>query len=210
MTNFLLIGENIMNKRYDVHSLNQYQNINTKDDIYRFKVISEYCFGDVLDVGCGLGLLKNYLDIDNSKVNKYIGLDVDGKIDVHGSVYDLPFKDEIFDTVVMSEVLEHLEHPLDALREVKRVCKSRIILTVPNPYSVQQLYTIFVHRYSLECENHILAFSDGEINRICHRLNLKLERKIPMKFREPLFHKYLPIKTKLFASYSIYLIRKYF
>ena len=210
MTNFLLIGENIMNKRYDVHSLNQYQNINTKDDIYRFKVISEYCFGDVLDVGCGLGLLKNYLDIDNSKVNKYIGLDVDGKIDVHGSVYDLPFKDEIFDTVVMSEVLEHLEHPLDALREVKRVCKSRIILTVPNPYSVQQLYTIFVHRYSLECENHILAFSDGEINRICHRLNLKLERKIPMKFREPLFHKYIPIKTKLFASYSIYLIRKYF
>jgi len=41
-------------------------------------------------------------------------------------------------------------------------------------------------------------------------VNLKLERKIPMKFREPLFHKYLPIKTKLFASYSIYLIRKYF
>ena len=195
-------------KNYDIHSLRQYKDSNSKDDIYRFKVISEYCFGDVLDVGCGLGLLKNYLD--NSKVNKYIGLDVDGKIDVHGSVYDLPFKDEIFDTVLMSEVLEHLEHPLDALREVKRVCKSRIILTVPNPYSVQQLYTIFVHRYSLECENHILAFSDGEINRICHRLNLKLERKIPMKFREPLFHKYIPIKTKLFAGDSCYVIRKYF
>ena len=197
-----------MTKEYDVHSLKQHQSWNTKDDIYRFKLISKHCFGDVLDVGCGLGLLKNYLD--KNRVNKYIGLDVEGKIDVHGSIYDLPFKDEVFDTVVMSEVLEHLEHPLDAFREVKRVCKSRIILTVPNPYSVQQLYTIFVHRYSLEVENHVLAFSDGEINRICHRLNLKLERKLPMKFREPLFHKYLPIKTKLFTSDSIYLIRKYF
>ncbi|MCW3130382.1 MAG: class I SAM-dependent methyltransferase [Methanophagales archaeon] len=195
-----------MNERYDVHSLKQYQNHNTNDDLYRFKLISEHCFGNVLDVGCGLGLLKKYLD--NCKVNRYIGLDVDGKIDVHGSVYDLPFKDEIFDTVVMSEVLEHLEHPLDALREVKRVCKSRIILSVPNPYSVQQLYTIFVHRYSLESENHILAFSDGEINRICHRLNLKLEKKLPMKFREPLFHKYLPIRTKLFAGESVYIIKK--
>ena len=80
-----------MTKEYDVHSLKQHQSWDSKDDIYRFKVIFEYCFGDVLDVGCGLGLLKNYLDIDNSKVNKYIGLDVDGKIDVHGSVYDLPF-----------------------------------------------------------------------------------------------------------------------
>lgn len=195
-----------MIKEYDVHSLKQHQSWNSKDDIYRFELISEYCFGDILDVGCGLGLLKNYLD--ESKVNKYIGLDVDGELLVHGSVYDLPFKDEVFDTVVMSEVLEHLEHPLDALREVKRVCKSRIILTVPNPYSVQQLYTIFVHRYSLECENHILAFSDGEINRICHRLNLKLERKVPMKFRDPLFHIYSPIKTKLFAGNSCYIIDK--
>jgi SAM-dependent methyltransferase len=195
-----------MTKEYDVYSLKQYQSWNSKDDIYRFKLISEYCFGYVLDVGCGLRLLKNYLD--KSKVSKYIGLDVDGKIDVHGSVYDLPFKDEVFDTVVMSEILEHLEHPLDTLREVKRVCKSRIILSVPNPYSVQQLYTIFVHRYSLECENHILAFSDGEINRICHRLNLKLERKLPMKVREPLFHKYLPIKTKRFAGNSVYIIER--
>jgi 2-polyprenyl-3-methyl-5-hydroxy-6-metoxy-1,4-benzoquinol methylase len=193
-------------KNYDIRSLLQYKDNNSKDDIYRFKLIAEYCFGDVLDIGCGLGLLKNYLD--KCKVSGYIGLDVDGKIDVHGSVYDLPFKDENFDTVVMSEVLEHLEHPLDAVREVKRVCKSRIILSVPNPYSVQQLYTIFMHRYSLECEDHILAFSDGEIHRICHRLNLKLENKLQMEFREPLFHKYLPIKTKLFAGYSVYVIRR--
>jgi ubiquinone/menaquinone biosynthesis C-methylase UbiE len=195
-----------MIKEYDVHSLKQHQSWNSKDDIYRFKLISEYCFGNILDVGCGLGFLKNYLD--GSKVNKYISLDVDGELLVHGSVYDLPFKDGIFDTVVMSEVLEHLEHPLNALKEVKRVCKSKIILTVPNPYSVQQLYTIFIHRYSLECENHILAFSDGEINRICHRLNLKLEKKLPMKFRDPLFHIYLPIKTKRFAGNSCYIIKK--
>lgn len=88
-------------KSYDIHSIQQYKDSNSKDDVYRFELISKHCFGDVLDVGCGLGLLKNYFD--KSKVNKYIGLDVAGKIDVYGSVYDLPFKDEIFDTVVMSE-----------------------------------------------------------------------------------------------------------
>lgn len=190
----------------DYHSLRQYQSWNSKDDIYRFKIISKYCAGDILDVGCGLGLLKNY--IDNNKVNRYFGLDVSGEIDVYGSIYYLPFQDGVFDTVVMSEVLEHLEQPLKALTEVKRVCNSRIILSVPNPYSVQQLYTIFIHRYSLVSENHILAFSDGEINRICNRLDLKIEKKVPLKLREPLFGKRLPFKTKLFSDVSLYLIRK--
>jgi len=189
----------------DFHSLKQYQSWNSKDDIYRFKILSEYCFGDVLDVGCGIALLKNYVSSD---CHKYIGLDANGQIDIHASVYNLPFKNDTFDTVVISEVLEHLEHPLDALKEIKRVSRSRIIASVPNPYSVQQLYTIFIHGYSMETENHILAFSDGEINQICKRLNLKIDRRIPTNFREPLFGKYMPIKTKRFAIDLIYLIRK--
>ena len=190
---------------YDIQSLKQYKDSNSRDDLYRFNILSEYCVGDVLDVGCGPALLKNYIS-DNCY--KYVGLDVNGQIDIHASVYNLPFKNDTFDTVVMSEVLEHLEHPLDALKEIKRVSRSRIIASVPNPYSVQQLYTIFMHRHSMETENHILAFSDGEINQICKRLDLKIDRRIPTKFREPLFGKYMPFKTKRFAAYLIYLIGK--
>ncbi|MDF0591411.1 class I SAM-dependent methyltransferase [Candidatus Methanocrinis natronophilus] len=192
--------------RYDLHSLTQYQSWNSEDDIYRFNVISKYCFGSVLDVGCGLANLKNY--IDKRKVHKYVGLDVYGDIDVHASTYDLPFKDGIFDTVVMSEVLEHLEYPVKALSEIKRVCNSRIILSVPNPYSIQQLYTIFVHKYSIECENHITAFSDGEIKAICNRLELIIERKVPLKVRDPFFGKRLPLETTLYSDVSVYLIEK--
>ena len=48
-----------------------------------------------------------------------------------GSAYALPFRDDSFDTVLCSEVLEHLEHPVDALRELNRVARRHIILTVP-------------------------------------------------------------------------------
>ena len=48
-------------------------------------------------------------------------------------VRDLPFKDNAFDTVIASEVLEHLEvkdFPT-GLSELRRVCRRQLILTVP-------------------------------------------------------------------------------
>lgn len=41
-----------------------------------------------------------------------------------GSVYELPFPDESFDVVIISEVLEHLHEDDRALREISRVLKT--------------------------------------------------------------------------------------
>jgi ubiquinone/menaquinone biosynthesis C-methylase UbiE len=48
----------------------------------------------------------------------------------------LPFKDETFDAVICSEVLEHLENPKDVLAEVARVVKpgGKVGLSVPRTY----------------------------------------------------------------------------
>ena len=50
---------------------------------------------------------------------------------VEGSIYHIPFDDDAFDTVLCSEVLEHLEDPDAGLRELLRVARQRVIVTVP-------------------------------------------------------------------------------
>ena len=54
-------------------------------------------------------------------------------ITITASVYDLPFKDGEFDLVLCIAVLEHLEDPIKAAHEMRRVLKSggRIIISVP-------------------------------------------------------------------------------
>jgi len=51
------------------------------------------------------------------------------------SLYNLPFRANYFDTVLCSEVLEHLDKPEKALSELKRVSNKYCIICVPyEPY----------------------------------------------------------------------------
>jgi SAM-dependent methyltransferase len=47
-------------------------------------------------------------------------------------VYALPYPDRAFDVVVATEVLEHLHDPSGAVRELLRVARKAVILTVPH------------------------------------------------------------------------------
>lgn len=48
------------------------------------------------------------------------------------SVYELKYEDNSIDLVFLLEVLEHLDYPEIALKEIKRVSKDYLILGVPN------------------------------------------------------------------------------
>jgi ubiquinone/menaquinone biosynthesis C-methylase UbiE len=50
---------------------------------------------------------------------------------VEGSIYELPFEDESFETVMCSEVLEHLTEPEKGVRELARVCRRWLVVSVP-------------------------------------------------------------------------------
>lgn len=64
---------------------------------------------------------------------------------VSGDIYRLPFKEGAFDTIILSEVLEHLDTPQEALKEVYRVLTtgSRVVISVP--YKEKITYQICVH-----------------------------------------------------------------
>lgn len=97
----------------------------------------------VLDAGCGEGFTLNKLrenkigkiheGIDYSKEAIYLGKKAYPNLHIlQGNIYDLKYKDNSFDLVICSEVLEHLEDPQKALKELSRVSKKYILLSVPN------------------------------------------------------------------------------
>lgn len=123
----------------------------------RFKTVLK-TLGDskgknVIDVGCGLGVysvsiaLKGAafivaLDLSESFLKKARELalkrNVRSLIDfVLADAQQLPFKVEAFDLSLCTEVVEHLEKPLETLKELWRVSKAgnRVVITVPSAYS---------------------------------------------------------------------------
>jgi SAM-dependent methyltransferase len=94
----------------------------------------------ILDAGCGTGgVISGLQNTGILKVGNDMSLESlslgkkRGRIFhcVQASNTHLPFRDKIFDITTSSEVLEHVEDDLFALKEIGRVTKHRIILTVP-------------------------------------------------------------------------------
>jgi len=87
----------------------------------------------VLDVGAGDGLIPFVLGIkgvDNNmlsvKLARSLGADVD-----YGDAHKLPYDDESFDSVLLTHTLEHLQFPLVALSEARRVLRKFLYIVSP-------------------------------------------------------------------------------
>jgi ubiquinone/menaquinone biosynthesis C-methylase UbiE len=95
----------------------------------------------VLEVGIGNGLVANYLKQSGLDITT---LDIDEKLnpDYTGSVLGIPFPDESFEVVACFEVLEHLpyEDVPKALREIRRVSKLYVVLSLPDTGKAYRVY----------------------------------------------------------------------
>ncbi|NDJ53495.1 MAG: class I SAM-dependent methyltransferase [Chloroflexi bacterium] len=89
-----------------------------------------------LDIGCGRGWYASALADAGFRVT---GMDQTKRVDderihvIEGEIQaPLPFDDASFDTVLMFDILEHLGEEAAILDEVARVCRQRLILSVPH------------------------------------------------------------------------------
>ena len=57
---------------------------------------------------------------------------------VRGDAHALPFRDEAFDTVVLGDILEHVEDDYKVLAEAVRVARLQVIGTTPDEYGWDQ------------------------------------------------------------------------
>jgi len=75
----------------------------------------------VLDVGCGVKPYRPYF----AGASEYVGVDVPGNpyADLEGSLEALPVEDASFDVVLCLQVLEHVDDPDRAIRELHRVTR---------------------------------------------------------------------------------------
>ena len=93
-----------------------------------------------LEVGCGEGVIA---DRTQRRWGEVVALDLPdaglradwrrypGPRFLHASAHELPFGDHRFDVVVAAEVLEHLPDPVRGLREMARVGRRHLVLSVP-------------------------------------------------------------------------------
>jgi 2-polyprenyl-3-methyl-5-hydroxy-6-metoxy-1,4-benzoquinol methylase len=97
----------------------------------------------VLDAGCGEGIVAGWLaaelpgvavhgvDARPEGVEEFRRRNPGMPVSV-GDLYALDFADGEFDLVLSTEVLEHLERPRDAVKEMARVAGAHLLITVPH------------------------------------------------------------------------------
>lgn len=156
-------------------------------------LIKNLKFNTCLDIGCASGYMLNeiYKTYPNAK---YFGVDIYKKaIDYAKKQYPkitfkvslaekLPFKDSSMDLVLFYETIEHVEHPTEALKEIRRVLKKdgTLILTMD---SGSLLFRIVWFLWESTKGNvwkgaHLHPFNHNELESLIKSAKFKTSEKI--------------------------------
>jgi ubiquinone/menaquinone biosynthesis C-methylase UbiE len=124
--------------------------------------LKRFAHGKLLDLGCGkaplYGTYARYVNdvvLADWKKSPYTDVHVDVRCDI---AKRLPFQDNSFDTIILSDVLEHIPEPRYSMREVMRVLRpgGNVLINVPFIHRLHQAphdynrYTEFMLRLLAE------------------------------------------------------------
>jgi SAM-dependent methyltransferase len=135
---------NIYHRTNDAFSLHQLQSLYGRVNEDQDRTIIGYIYGrSVLDVGAGYGTLAKRLQdsgfetcpIEPNSNMREKAWDWYGLEELPISIYETPFDENSFDTVILRECVEHLDMPR-VMREIRRICRRRVLIfqTNLNPY----------------------------------------------------------------------------
>ncbi len=169
-----------------------------------FKMSKRYIGSKVLDVGAGSGAL---IDL----IPNAVGMDLVPQNDgiIEGSITEIPFDDECFDTIFATEVLEHLDDEIldNGLEEVYRCLRKGgfFIITVP--------YKENITRNSVTCPHcglnfhrvgHVQSFDENAISQILKekKFDLVKLKVIPIAFMTS--HKFAKYFVRILMSFGFF------
>ena len=130
----------------------------------------------VLDAGASDGFFLSYLGAASAVGVNFLAdcakkIRTDGYSACVADVERLPFADRSFDYVICCETLEHLPNPIHAIDELARVCRKRLIVTIP------WLPETRVTRRPAgwpAVESHIFEFSEQDFERVLSHARVRM------------------------------------
>ena len=177
---------------------------------YRDRIALGYVAGDrIVDVGCGEGITLEKL-VALHPARQIIGIDAEPEnIEIcrrhglpveYGTVFNLPFEDNVIDCVLFFEVIEHLNAPEKALTEIYRVLKpsGRLILIFPNDrmFVISRLLTGMI-KEAFYNAGHVMQWTPAKIREALRVTGFSLltQRSLPFLFWPVSLH-HLSVATK--------------
>lgn len=196
-----------------------YERIGQSEDFYDrcISIIKNTNNLDVLDIGCGRGFLLKKIK-EKYPNTRLFGIDISQKLceisrdnnpDANiflGDAESLPFSDNKFDLIFMTETLEHLLDYNKALSEVSRVLKPNgyFVVTVPNRDWLRYDFYNKNREKFQPVDDHYFTFN--EISGLIKNNKFKIDRLIGsdnLYYYEPI-HKY----ERLLAFFLPFLHKK--
>lgn len=175
---------------------------------------------NILDVGGGGGFqkyLKEYKKYFKDSNYKTLDSAKEYKPDVLGDICNIPVADESIDAVICWSVLEHVQDPAKAVKEIYRILKNegKVLVSVPflYPYHAQKDIYKDYYRFTEDGVRHLFKnFSKIEICKVKGFFGVTvglLPSKLLKKVLVPLANLLDTIfKTRsLTAGYSIFLVK---
>ena len=135
-----------------------------------------YRLPDVFAVGADLKFEDLVEAAERLRLHDRLGENGGGVWDLAAAnITNLPFKDEGFDLVICSEVLEHIENHLDAIHEIVRVLKPdrNLVVSVPRFWPERICWALSTDYYTAE-GGHVRIFKQKQLVRDIQDTGLKL------------------------------------
>jgi ubiquinone/menaquinone biosynthesis C-methylase UbiE len=160
----------------------------------------------VLEIGCGCGesslRIQSILNKQNHKID-FEASDYDTRFVeqlikrkypfsvIQESVYEMKRRDNEFDLVFFLEVLEHLEEPEQAIKELFRVSKKHVLISVPNE-PIWRLANMARGKYLKDFGNtpgHLNHYNSNQLIKLVKSWGKPVRRASPFPWTMVLFEK---------------------
>ncbi|RDX35488.1 SAM-dependent methyltransferase [Arcobacter sp. HD9-500m-PIT-SAG03] len=158
------------NKKPDVYMTN-ISYLNNKQLKKSILTSVKYIYGKCIDIGSGcspykkfiLNNVSEFISVDKGSVHKHMFQTSQEKF-IDADLKDLPFENNSLDTIILTQVLEHIDEPFKALVEIKRVIKKDGIIILSVPFIYQAHATPYDY----------FRFSEYGLKKICQDYNFEI------------------------------------